>query len=289
VKVPSNKISDIRRYYTAKLAAVSNQQEAKYAVDSVLARFTEIPRMQLALHGDERVGESLLLKIHFAVKELLRNRPLQYVLGETECLGRRFRVDERVLIPRPETEELLTEIIADVKNSIPASALDIGTGSACIAINLAKAFQGKVYAMDISQDALKLAAQNARLHKVDIDFIEGDILDKSSWAGLPVELDLIVSNPPYVRMREKQQMQANVLDFEPEVALFVSDDDPLIFYRHISAFAAGHLAPEGLLWLEINEFLAEETKSLLEKEFSEVELFKDYKGAWRFVRAQSVK
>jgi release factor glutamine methyltransferase len=289
VKVSSNKISDIRRYYTAELAAVRSPEEAKYAVDSVLARYTGFPRMQLALHGDERVGESLMLKIHFAVKELLQHRPLQYVLGETECMGRRFLVDERVLIPRPETEELLTKIIDEAKNAMPASVLDIGTGSGCIAINLAKAFSAKVHALDIASPALELAAENARLNAAEVNFINGDVLDKQFWQDLPRDLDLIVSNPPYVRAQEKQQMQANVLDFEPESALFVPDDDPLIFYRNISELAAAHLACEGVLWLEINEFLAEETKSLLEEYFTGVALFKDYKGVWRFARAQSVK
>ena len=290
MKVPSNKIADIRRYYTAQLAAVLDENAAKFTVDSIIAHFTGIPGMQLALNADKRVGESLLLKIHFAVKEVLQKRPLQYVLGETEFYDLKIKVNESVLIPRPETEELVSKIIAS--NQVRAGKLrilDVGTGSGCIALALAKELQAGVVAVDISGNALDIARENARINKLQIDFRQQDILKREQWLELAGGWDILVSNPPYVREMEKRQMADNVLKYEPETALFVADDNALIFYRAIAEYAAQSLKPDGCLWFEINEYLAGETAELVSRFFKEVEMMDDYKGVPRFIRAQSVK
>ncbi|MCK5856293.1 MAG: peptide chain release factor N(5)-glutamine methyltransferase [Bacteroidales bacterium] len=290
MQVSSNRIDDIRKYYTNSLAEVLSEREAKYMVDSVLSYYTNIPALQLAINLDKRVGESLLLKIHFAVKDLLKFRPLQYVLGETEFYGMRFFVNESVLIPRPETEELVELIVAD--NSVVKKKLrilDVGTGSGCIAVSLSKSVDAKVFALDVSEKALTIASKNAVINNASVQQLKVDVLDKLAVKQLPDNLDIIVSNPPYVRKQEKQYMQNNVLEYEPDLALFVEDLDPLIFYKAITHIAITQLAKQGQLWFEINEYLAQETKGLLEKYFNNVELISDYKSKPRFIKASGVK
>jgi release factor glutamine methyltransferase len=286
MKVASNKIADIREYYSAQLKAVYAETESRFLVDSVISHYADIPRLEIPINLDRRVGESLLLKIHFAVKDLLRHRPLQYVLGEAEFCGLPFYVNEQVLIPRPETEQLIDLIIdsgsrLDEKTSI----LDLGTGSGCIAISLASQLNCKVSAVDISSEAIEIAKKNAVLNKVQVSFIKADLLSDNFENDLHNKYDVIVSNPPYVRNQEKQMMQKNVLDFEPELALFVEDENPLIYYEAICRIASSLLNNKGVLWLEINEYLAEETLQLAKRYFSTSILIKDYKGNYRFIQA----
>ena len=289
MKVPSNRIKDIRIYYTKQLSTVSNSQESAFMVDTIIAHYLNIRRMELALNYDRRVGESMLLKIHFAVKDLMKHRPLQYVLGETEFCNSRFFVDEDVLIPRPETEELVEMIISENKNnSVPMRILDIGTGSGCIAVSLANTIDSDVYAVDISSAALNIARKNSALNNVSVEFIELDILNVVDCQEVPDEIDIIVSNPPYVRDLEKSQMQSNVLEFEPSLALFVKDNKSLIFYEAISKIAVKKLKTNGVLWFEINEYLAKETSHLVAAYFEKVEVFNDYKGRPRFLKAFSI-
>ena len=289
MKVPSNRISDIRDYYSRQLAHIMEAKHASFLVDSVLEFYTDVERMQLALHLDKRVGESVMLKIHFAVKELLKNRPLQYVLGETEFCGLRLFVQEGVLIPRPETEELVEKVIAELQASAyTRRILDLGTGSGCIALCLAKAVDSKVFAIDVSEEALQIAEKNAKANNVEIAFLQLDILDSGNFHRIPSNLDLIISNPPYVRMIEKSQMQSNVLDYEPELALFVENNNALIFYETISKIAVEKLNKNGVLWFEINEFLSIETKKIVENYFEDVQIFEDYKARPRFIKAQRI-
>lgn len=206
------------------------------------------------------------------LRRLQAHEPIQYVLGETEFYGRKFFVNENVLIPRPETEELVTWVL---ENSIfqksenptlleqPFRILDIGTGSGCIAVTLAAEVpQAEVWAVDISPEALAVAQQNARLHGTPVHFCEFDFLSSYSPPHFPPTFDLVVSNPPYVTESEKSQMQFNVLDYEPHTALFVPDDDALVFYRAIAALCQQRLAPGGSYYIEINENLAEATATL---------------------------
>ncbi len=286
MKVPSNKIGDIRTYYIQQLSQNMIDHESRFYIDAVISHFTDIPRLQIPINLDRRVGESLMLKIHFAVKDLLKNKPLQYVLGETEFLDLKFKLNEHVLIPRPETEELVSTIISENKmQKTPLRILDIGTGSGCIALSLADNLDAKIYAIDNSPRALELAKQNAEQYNLDVRFMQLDILQKSAHSEIPKNLDLIVSNPPYVREQEKKKMQKNVLDYEPEQALFVDDDNALIFYKAISELAEIHLKQDGKLWFEINEYLAEETKSIVNKHFHHVQIQSDYKGRPRFIKA----
>lgn len=225
------------------------------------------------------------------IKRLNTNEPIQYILGETEFYGRRFLVNDSVLIPRPETEELVKYIVDKQKNQFPVTnnhlqILDIGTGSGCIAISLAKELPNfKVTAYDISEKALETAKRNAKLNKADVTFEKVDILNPS-FTIHHSPFTIIVSNPPYVTKQEIGRMQKNVLDFEPHLALFVEDSEPLIFYEAIANFAFNNLTDNGLVEVEINEALGEETAEVFRRKgFSEVEIIKDIHQKDRFVSA----
>jgi len=219
-----------------------------------------------------------------AIVKLKNYEPIQYILGNTKFFALVFDVNPSVLIPRPETEELVSWIIDDCKDRQDISVLDIGTGSGCIAISLAKHLtKAKVYALDISEDALKLAKLNATKNEVDIEFIEADILDCDLGN---IKFDVIVSNPPYVRELEKEAMSANVLNHEPHLALFVKDDDALLFYRKIAEISENILKPNGQLYFEINESLGEPTKELLaNNSFNNIELKMDIFEKDRMIKA----
>lgn len=284
MKVPSNKIRDIREYYTKQLNSLYEENEARFLVDSVIAHFIEIPRLELALEMDRRVSESLLLQIHFALKDVLNSCPLQYVLGEAEFCGLTFQVNEDVLIPRPETEELVEKIIeANSARKPNLKVLDVGSGSGCIAISLAKQLSAYIHGIDVSQQAIDIATKNALINDVSVEFNLGNILMPDMLNELPNDFDIIVSNPPYVRQQEKLHMKNNVLDFEPHLALFVEDDDALLFYKAISLYAKNHLKDGGQLWFEINEYLANETKELVNEFMTSVQIIEDYKGQPRFL------
>lgn len=217
-------------------------------------------------------------------KELLQKKPLQYVLGQADFYGLKFKTTPAVLIPRPETEELIYNLLESIEVP-PKSILDIGTGSGCIPITLKKKLENTtVYAVDISAKALEIAQENARLNEVEVHFLEIDILNKKLWNQLP-KVDIIISNPPYIPMAEKALMNAQVIDYEPSEALFVENEQPLIFYQTITAFAQQYLNKNGWLYFECNEFNAPEVKKMLEAhQFQAVELLKDMEGKNRMVR-----
>lgn len=227
-------------------------------------------------------------KIDKVVEELKKSRPVQYIFNEARFHGHDFYVDGSVLIPRPETEELV-DIIVDENGLSDLSVLDAGTGSGCIAISLALALKfPEVTAVDISEKALKVARRNAAaLNARNIDFVCCDMLD------MPVEVgkyDIIVSNPPYIAESEKAGMDRNVLDYEPSGALFVPDDDPLRFYKALSRFGADALKPGGRLYFEINSRFPAEIKKMLDADgYVDVELLRDMQGLWRFARAHKRK
>jgi len=217
----------------------------------------------------------------------LRNEiPIQYVLGETTFMDLKIMVNESVLIPRPETEELVSWVLKDIENlDDNLKIVDIGTGSGCIAISLFKLKPSlKITAMDISKSAIEVAEKNALKNNADIEFIQADILKIPS---LKENYDIIVSNPPYVREMEKDQMHNNILKNEPTLALFVPDEDPLLFYRPIAKLARNNLTPKGVIYMEINQYLGEEVKELLkELGFAEIELRKDIFGNDRMIKAR---
>jgi release factor glutamine methyltransferase len=224
-------------------------------------------------------------RIEYAVIRLLENEPLQYVLGEAWFYDLPFYVDKNVLIPRPETEELVHLVLNDLTGLKPnSSMLDIGTGSGCIPVSIKKNRPDTdVYAMDISAEALALAKQNATRNRAEVYFFQADILRPVTESPLG-RFNMIVSNPPYITEEEKHEMHNNVLQYEPHLALFVTDRNPLQFYEAISGFAANHLTPGGKLYVEINAAYGKEVKICLENNgFIEVIIFKDMQGKDRIV------
>ena len=287
----SNLVRDCRKHYASELEKIYGSDEANALIMILLEHYFGIDRVKIAMEPKLRLSESELLTLHFAVKELLKNKPIQYVLGETEFCGMRFFVEEGVLIPRPETEEMVEMIVSSVgtrrSTSVPHSILDIGTGSGCIAISLAKLLKDSVVtAVDVSGKALEIAKKNAAAIDVDVRFVLDDILNPQNPELIDNQYDIIVSNPPYVCESEKSEMRANVLDYEPSSALFVSDNDPLIFYRKILEFAHKTLKPSGEIWFEINEKFGNDMKILcFEKGFKNVKIIKDFRGKERILKA----
>jgi len=249
----------------------------------------DLTRTDIALNPYQIINEMDNIFFQDALKRLKEETPIQYIIGETEFYGLPFKVNPDVLIPRPETEELVAWILKEAKQKKEIKILDIGTGSGCIAISLARHLpHATVYAIDISKEALKVAAQNAILNKVQVHFIEKDILTKINPSKRDLEFqkfDIIVSNPPYIRDLEKHEIQNNVLQNEPNIALFVKDENPLLFYDRISDFAKEHLNLNGLLYFEINQYLGKENLALLEnKGFKNIELRKDVFGNDRMIK-----
>lgn len=236
--------------------------EARAIMHILFAHYAKLKVADLYINRNTLIDCNTIREIREALNQLENNRPLQYIIGETEFYGLSFYVDERVLIPRPETEELVQWLLAECKPiNAPLSILDIGTGSGCIAISLAKHLPlATVYALDISTQALQVAKKNAECNNVNIQFIEGDVLNKQ--LVLPQQFNYIVSNPPYVCHSEQQQMHANVLKYEPHNALFVNDDNALVFYDAIARVAKNYLLPQGVVYVEINEALGHETEAL---------------------------
>jgi len=286
MKIKSNKISDIRQFYLKELSEIYQPKESAVFLDLIFEEYFGLSRVERVLNPEKRVTESEMLKIHFAIGELKKQMPIQYILEKAEFYGLLFYVDENVLIPRPETEELVEWVLEICGQEANLNVLDIGTGSGCIAISIKKnLLSGKVWVMDVSPLALEVAKRNAVSNDVEIHFLQQDILESKASENLP-QFDVIVSNPPYVRNSEKLLMQKNVLDYEPAFALFVEDNDPLKFYRAIAGFSADHLKQGGSLFLEINEALADETAALLQsKGFSDIIVKKDIYDKDRMIKA----
>lgn len=278
-------LKEIRNLFHTKLQSLYDKMEIQSLFYLCLEKIEGKRRYDLMLNPDSTTVH--IQKWETIIKELESEKPIQYVFKETEFYGLSFRVTEDVLIPRQETEELVEWIIDSVPtNQKKTRILDIGTGSGCIAISLAAHIeQAEVYAIDISEKALVVAKENAQKNKVDIRFMQTDILDTLDTFKSDIKFDVIVSNPPYVRELEKVEIRNNVLLYEPHLALFVSDANPLIFYEHISLLAKQLLDKEGQLYFEINQYLGKETMRLLEKQgFQNVELRKDLMQNDRMIR-----
>ena len=248
-----------------------------------------LSRINIAFQLNNELTPEEQSSFYQAVDRLRNHEPIQYILGETEFFGMPIIVNKQVLIPRPETEELVSWIIDDVDKK-ETTILDIGTGSGCIAISLAKKLNNAVVsAIDISNKAIEVAKKNALINNVNVEYSSVDVLNfedklvlQDKWKS---KFDIIVSNPPYVRMQEKKLMQLNVIDHEPDIALFVEDDDPLLFYRRISELSRQYLKHNGTLYLEINEYLGVEMEKMLnEAGFKHVELKKDMFGKNRMIK-----
>ena len=285
-------LREIKNIFHLELDETYSKEEVASFFYILINYYLNFERFVLALQPNLVISKKEEQPLFEALAQLRLQRPIQYITGKALFMDLDFEVDENVLIPRPETEELVRWILEDFPAG-PASLigsrgrdlkiLDIGSGSGCIAITLAKNLpEAKVYALDISEGALEIAKRNAIRNDVSIEFINGDIL---ALSGLQENFDIIVSNPPYVREVEKKEMQKNVLENEPDLALFVSDENPLIFYGAITRFANVHLNINGILFLEINQYLAKETQRLLEQHnFSEIELRKDMYGNDRMLK-----
>lgn len=247
-------------------------------------KFLQMSRLEVALNPEREISSAEEEDFQEALRRLQRHEPIQYIIGETIFFGLPFKVNEKVLIPRPETEELVEWILVDLqeKKAEKLRVMDIGTGSGCIAVSLAKHLpNAQVTAIDISEAALETARVNAEQNRVEVRFVQRDIL---STQELDSQYDIIVSNPPYVRELEKKEMQRNVLEHEPGGALYVKDEDPLVFYDKITLLAKDALSPGGALYFEINQYLATETAGLLTKYYFSSSLKKDIFGNDRMLK-----
>ena len=279
-------LKEIKNIYHSELDTIYSREEVDSFFYLVIEHYLGLERFVLALKPQLVVTKTEEQPLFEAMSELKQEKPIQYILGSTQFMDLEFKVNENVLIPRPETEELVRWIIEDFEKNEnkEINVLDIGTGSGCIAISLAKYLNyAKVDALDISEKALAVARENTDLNKVEVKFFQANIL---KLENLEDKYDIIVSNPPYVRMLEKEQMKSNVIKNEPELALFVKNEDPLVFYRKISEFAKSNLKKGGCLYFELNQYLGEETKALLERDFSEVKLRKDMFGNDRMLKVK---
>jgi release factor glutamine methyltransferase len=287
----STKIKDYRTQFIQELSSIYDAGEAESFFYLILEEKQKLKRIDLALNPDLTFSDVEIQLWNSILEQLKKEIPVQYLLGKTSFYGLEFEVNSTVLIPRPETEELVDWIIESQKLSFDSAQddsgkikiLDIGTGSGCIAITLAKnILNAQVFAIDVSEKALATAQKNAQSNEVSVTFIEKNILETEN---LEQQFDIIVSNPPYVRELEKREIKKNVLDNEPHLALFVEDNDALIFYKKITELAQKNLSPNGQLFFEINQYLGNEMIDLLEKMgFKNIELRKDIYGNNRMIK-----
>lgn len=279
------KIKEYKVNFIESLLPFYDEMEAESFFYLILENNHQLRRIDLALDADKEFSEEEISIWNAILDKLKIQIPIQYVLGTSHFYGLEFIVDENVLIPRPETEELVDWIVklnSKLSKKKNLKILDIGTGSGCIAISLAKnIINSEVFAVDVSEKALAVAEKNAILNKVPVTFLHKNILETKD---LSQKFDIIVSNPPYVRNLEKAEIKSNVLDNEPHLALFVPDNDPLIFYKKIAELAAANLNPNGQLFFEINQYLGKETQDLLASiGLKNIELRKDIYGNDRMI------
>ena len=269
-----------------QVRTIYDEGEARQITDWVIEYLTGSKKAERMLYKNTAITNDEEILVQQYVERLMLYEPVQYVLNEAWFFGLRFYVDKNVLIPRPETEELVEWVITNCK--LPVSDIkivDIGSGSGCISIALKKRIRkAEIWSCDISNDALEVAKKNATTLGFPINFMQLDFLDRQTWVHLP-SFDIIVSNPPYVPEKDKEQMQANVLKYEPAIALFVTDNDPLVFYKSIAEFGKTHLNKHGNIYLEIHENLGEAITKLFQENGYSIELKKDMQGKDRMMKA----
>lgn len=280
-------IKEYRTQFIQELTPIYDAGEAESFFYLILEEKQQLKRIDLALHPDLVFSEEEIGVWNAILEQLKHEIPIQYLLGKTSFYGLDFEVNAAVLIPRPETEELVEWILESQKSKVEnqkVKILDIGTGSGCIAVSLAKNLpDATVFALDVSEEALATAKINATNNLVNVTFIHQNILETED---LLQQFDIIVSNPPYVRNLEKEEIKKNVLENEPHLALFVADNDALVFYKKIAQLAQKNLLPNGQLYFEINQYLGKEMVDLLEKmNFKTVDLRKDIYGNDRMTKA----
>lgn len=289
VPVADNKASSLFNLAQKELVRHYNESEKEIVIFWLLERFADISKSDFLTNPHILVNQSSIILFCNAVDQLKEGKPIQYVVGEVEFYGLKLLVDGSVLIPRPETEELVDLIVKENVNNPGLRILDIGTGSGCIALSLASELQEpQITAIDVSKKALVTATKNAEKNKISgVELVEMNILDEDFLVNC--EYDIIVSNPPYIAAYERSTMAKNVLEYEPELALFVTDQNSLVFYNRIVELAKDHLRSNGKVYVEINERFGEETKKLfLDDIFNSVELLNDMFGKNRFIKAVKI-
>lgn len=277
-------LKELYRNFLLQLQQVYSLSEATNITDWVFEKKASLKRSDILKNPGKVITSAADKLIQEALQELLTHKPVQYVLGEAWFYHMKLKVNEHVLIPRPETEELVEQLIKDRKSKLTDPAiLDIGTGSGCVPIAIKKHLPAAIItSIDVSEKAIELAKENAALHNAHINFIQLDFLDESKRNGLPM-FDIIISNPPYIPFNEKEKLDRNVTAFEPHLALFVPDDSPLIFYQEIALFGKNNLLPNGKIYLETHEKLAKEVAALFMKDYQTVMIKKDIYGNERMV------
>ena len=282
------KLSQLKINFTTVLQGVYDKEEVHCFFYILCDFFLQYSRFEVSMALDTIVSAKNITAFDMALLRLKKQEPIQYILGTTEFYGLTFKVNEHTLIPRPETEELVDWVLSNLHDQDSMlDILDIGTGSGCIAISLAKNIPtARVSGLDISEKALEVAQENAVKNQVLVSFCKKDILETTA---LKNKYDVMVSNPPYVRQLEKKAMNANVLDYEPGLALFVPNEDPLLFYRKIAQLAMVSLQTRGWLYFEINEYLSKEMDVLLKDiGFANIEIKKDFREVPRMIKCQKL-
>lgn len=282
------KLSQLKINCTTQLQGMYDKEEIHSFFYLLCDSFLNYRRFDVSMNHDRLLSKPTMTRFDSALARLQAREPIQYILGCTEFYGLPFQVNKHTLIPRPETEELVDWILSHFQNQDAVlDILDIGTGSGCIAVALAKNLpRAGISALDISHKAIALAKENASNNQVSVTFSDQDILDTKS---LEKKYDVIVSNPPYVRQQEKKAMHTNVLAYEPSNALFVSNEDPLLFYRKIAQLAIVSLKANGWLYFEINEYLSLEVESLLDEiGFMNIEIKNDFRAVPRMIKCQKL-
>ena len=282
------KLSQLKINCTTQLQGMYDKEEIHSFFYLLCDSFLNYRRFDVSMNHDRLLSKPTMARFDSALARLQAREPIQYILGCTEFYGLPFQVNKHTLIPRPETEELVDWILSHFQNQDAVlDILDIGTGSGCIAVALAKNLpRAGISALDISHKAIALAKENASKNQVSVTFSDQDILDTKS---LEKKYDVIVSNPPYVRQQEKKAMHTNVLAYEPSNALFVSNEDPLLFYRKIAQLAIVSLKANGWLYFEINEYLSLEMESLLDEiGFMNIEIKNDFRAVPRMIKCQKL-
>ena len=282
------KLSQLKINFTTVLQGVYDKEEVHCFFYILCDFFLQYSRFEVSMSQDTVVSAKNITVFEKALLRLKKQEPIQYILGTTEFYGLTFKVNEHTLIPRPETEELVDWVLSNLHDQDRVlDILDIGTGSGCIAISLAKNIPtARVSGIDISEKTLEVAQENAVKNQVLVSFCKKDILETTA---LKNKYDVMVSNPPYVRQLEKKAMNANVLDYEPGLALFVPNEDPLLFYRKIAQLALVSLQTRGWLYFEINEYLSKEMDVLLKEiGFANIEIKKDFREVPRMIKCQKL-
>lgn len=277
--ITDNKVSSVQEHLFAQLSSLYDARESSNIISELFRHYKQWNRADVLMNKDKRISESEILQFHFAGKKLAKGEPLQYILGKAWFRGLEFTVNPRVLIPRPETEELV-QLILDKNEITSPSILDIGTGSGCIAISLKKEIpSANINAIDVSEDALSVAKHNAELNKVEINFIHQDILNTELGEN---KYDVIVSNPPYIPLREKSEMRKQVTEHEPNLALFVPDENALLFYSRIISLAKKHLSSHGKVFCEMHEEMEDALKIEFKKKgVKTIDFLQDMQGKTR--------